>query len=558
MRALIFLYLRTFVNSVKRAVSSPTRLLGVLFFFGYYLLVFSPFTRGSPVPQSGIPERAKFPFPPLDVIEAVTFGGFVAVTIFMGLGIFTYRGGFKPNDVDVLFPTPLSPKLVLLFRLVRDTLVTLIVPLVFALLVWRPASAGWDMLFRDLPDRAAGDHVIRAAFVAYLLIALAWTSIGYAATLYVHRPDAGRRRKWGAYAGLILSIALVVGYVVWRLARAEDGQDVLDAAQAPLLRTTMFLATFGTWLSMAPLRGDWGQAALGFGALVATIFAAVALALRQHQWVYEQAALQASVGARNRALQQRGDVVGMAVELAKQGRVKVGRQGWIQRWRPVGGAALLWKEAILQWRVSVGLLLMMPAIGIVLMLLPLLLDARTGGRGTGPAVVFMQALAVFIATASVAQAGFLETLRRVDLQKPLPFAPARIVFFEVLAKAALGGATALLGSLITVAVKPELWQWALGAALVMPSLSVLLSGVFFLASVLFPDMDDPTQRGFRGLITMIALIVFCGPAGLLFVALATFVPVWLAALPAAAMNLGMALVAAHAGGRLYLSYNPSE
>jgi len=76
---------------------------------------------------------------------------------------------------------------------------------------------------------------------------------------------------------------------------------------------------------------------------------------------------------------------------------------------------------------------------------------------------------------------------------------------------------------------------------------------------MFPDIDDPTQRGFRGLMGLLALVVTVGPGvGLFILIFALSKSVVMAALAAAVVNLGLAAVCAAVSGRYYADFNPSE
>ncbi|RYG29528.1 hypothetical protein EON81_26520, partial [bacterium] len=95
-RPLVFLFVRSFTNGIKRALSSPKRLIGVIFFLGYYWFLFMrPLSSmGSSGRRRAALETAgrglKFPFPNPEVLNAIIFGGFGIVTLFLSLGIFSY------------------------------------------------------------------------------------------------------------------------------------------------------------------------------------------------------------------------------------------------------------------------------------------------------------------------------------------------------------------------------------------------------------------------------------------------------------------------------------
>ncbi len=559
MRPLIFLTVRTFVNGVRRAVSSPRRLIGLIFFVLYYVWIFRPF---NPVGRNTFnPARAKWDFPALPVIEAVIFAGFCFLTLILAMGVFSYRGGFKPADVDVLFPTPVSPRLVVIFRLVRDYLLTLFAPLFFAIFLYRPASAGWTVLFRKLPHPETSGQVLRTATIAWILTSVAWVSLGYGISLYFNRPEERIERlrtRLGWALGILFASAIL--YIALGFRMAEEVSDLAALSQSPFLRTTFVLATAATWLTMAPLQGSWLGIILGAGTLLGAATAGIALAFRQTEWLYEEAAARTDQSLQTRQLQRKGDYYGIVAEQARSGKFKVRRRSWMYRWKAKGHLALLWKEYFLQGRGGRGLYLIFPLVGVAGSLLPVLSLKDTMGPAVGPFLLFMQLLIAFMCTASVSQTGYLEILKRVDLQKPLPFSPGTIIFMEVFAKSILGTICCAAGSLAVLAFAPGLWQICLTSLLGLPSMTLLLSSIFFVVIILFPDIDDATQRGFRGLVQMLAVVLFCGPSVGIFAILTLILhwPFLTAVIPFIGINIGLSIFASVVAGGLYASFNPSE
>src|SRR5579859_638612 len=149
MRPLTFLFTRTLANGVKRALTSPKRTISLLFFALYYFgLIAQPF-RHDTVARPSLPFGPSLSLPSRYVLDGAVFGIMAFASMAMLSGVLTYRGGFRPADVDVLFPTPISPKVVLAFRVVRDYLMTLILPLFFGLLGFRATRIGLQTLFTN-------------------------------------------------------------------------------------------------------------------------------------------------------------------------------------------------------------------------------------------------------------------------------------------------------------------------------------------------------------------------------------------------------------------------
>lgn len=557
MNALWFLTYRSVVNGIRRAVTSARRLIGLAFFVLYYLLMFRPAVFPA---DAQLPGRfgEGLPLPQREIIDAIVFGGFVFLSLFFLAGSGQVKGSFKSADVDVLFPTPVDPRLVLGFRLIRDTLLTLFIPLVLTLFLYRPASAGWAAMFRGVESPDAAPLVLRAGFVAYLLMTMAWISVGYAVSLYLNRPGATYDRARGAFTWVcgILLVGLA-GIVAWQLATPER---LLGLAHAWPVRVIFLLPTAATKLAMAPMEGSWVAALIGGGGLIG--FAAIGAwaCMRQSGWLYEQAAMRVDTVGASQAMARQGDALGAIAQMARRGKVKAGRTGRIGRMRVRGASALLWKEYIIQSRgMRFMLILQFLVVGGMMSLMPALAMANGSTRSASAMFMVMQGAGALGFIAIQSQSGYIEMLRRIDLLKPLPFTPARTVWLEVAAKTLFPALASWIAALVFLVFRPDAWAACLASAILMPSLALVLSALFAVLALLFPDMEDPTQRGFRSLVTMLGLAVVAGPGLLVYIGLVVvgFSPA-LAAAPVAAVNLGLALLGARIGGDLYAGFNPSD
>jgi hypothetical protein len=561
MKPLWFLTYKTFLNGVKRALSSPRRLIGLLFFVGYYFMFFirpALFSdRRMPLPGR---LETSFELPPMQVIEAVCFGILAVLSLFMMMGVLSQQAGFKQSDVDVLFPTPVKPRVVLLFRMLRDYLLTLLFPLIILVLGLRPAKLGYESFVRNLPDHAYGATALRALAISWLLMAMCWIGITYAISLFINRSDkqsTRNKRILGYSIGII--VVGTIAYIGLRINGIHDFQDAIELLRAPLLRVVFFSATLATQLTIAPLTGDlWGGLLAG-GALVGIIVGSLYVAMSQADWMYDQAAVKGFDTASVRAAQRRGDTMGALAEMARRGKIKAGRRTFVHGLKMQGPLALVWKEFFLQTRGMLGLLVMLALFGIAMCIMPALVRGPTDGMGV-PALFFvMQASTLFMITLAISQTGFIEVLRRVDLQKPLPFSAPVIVFFEIAAKALLGAFVAVVAAIVAGIINPVLWPYVLAALLYSPALSLLLSASVFLVTIMFPDFEDPTQRQFRGIMMLIAIVVMGLPPTGAFLGLwALGLPAWSAATGAGIICLGVSALACFGSGKLYESYNPSE
>lgn len=560
LQALVFLYFHAIVNGVKRAFSSPRRLISVLVFVGYYgWLVFRPLEHQPSFPTQRLPHTG-FRLD-MHALDGIVFALFAVLSMFTAMSVTSYRGGFKAADVDVLFPTPVSPKLVMFFRLLRDYMATLLLPLFMAVLGWRGTTIGIQWLVDSLPGSSA--YVGKAISIAWLLMALAWVSLGYAASLFVNRSDlASDRNRRRIMAGISIVFVAVLAYITLRLRADLSWETANDLAHNWGLRAVFFTATAASAMVMAPLEGNWGHFAIGLGSLLGIIALGLKLALTQVDWLYDQAAARGIDNTNLINLKKRGDMYGIYAEQARKGKIKAGRiASWVSNRRVRGGAALLWKEAILQLRTSIAMFILTLLLALFVggMMLYLFSDKPSSIDAGGIGWLGLQGMLVFMNAIGTSQMGYIEFLNRVDLQKPLPLSPATIVFWEVASKAIWPSIVAVLASLQCLVMAPALWQYALTNTVLICSLVLLMNATVLMVVVLFPDIDDPTQRGFRGLMILLGSVISVLPGMGAFIGLQvlTHNPL-LGLIPAVILNSLVTVGVSTLAGNFYSAYNPSE
>ncbi|RYG48377.1 hypothetical protein EON79_04650 [bacterium] len=558
---LVYLTLRSVVNGIKRNFSSARRLIGLLFGLGYYVFVFiRPFDRSGRGTGDLSKVLGKGKLPDLGTFEPYVFLGFAALALMLSLGILGYRGVFRPADVDVLFPTPVNPKVVLVFRIVRDYLVTLLLPLFFLVIGWRGTMPGLQGILNNYPKYGA--YALRAAGGSWLLMALTWVAIGYAASLFVNRTDlqSGRNRK--IIIGLIIAPALILSvYMAVQMRQAPTLETFRAVLQNPLGRFLFPTATAASAITMAPLTGNILGGVAGALFLLATSGVFLWLATTQAGWMYDQAAARGFDDINLKALSRKGDMAGVHAEQARRGKLKAGRLATrLSKWRVQGPWALMWKEAVLQTRTSLAVVYMFTLTACGMMGLMWWANLKEGREVTPNMAMFWTfgALFSFLIIQINAQTGFVEVLRRVDLQKPLPFSPAVIVAGEVAGKALITLLFVIPYALVTVILQPSLWLHGLMAIPFLFSVSLVLSASALLITILFPDIEDPTQRGFRGMMQMLATLITVSPGAAIFVAILVFTKLPLGALLAIPVNLLITAVISWGAGRLYATFNPSE
>ncbi len=566
MKPLLFLTTKSLFNGIKRGLTSPKRLITTIILIAYYLWLFvlrpmatmgSSGRRASLMKPSGnIPH---FDFPPLPTLDALLFAGFALLSLFMALSLFSYRASFKPADVDVLFPTPVNPKAVLGFRMLRDYLATLLVPLIFILMTWRSAAPSIGFLFRNVPNPQTLGYALRALSLAFVLMTLTWVTIGYAISMYVNRNDrSSDRRKKLIAIGIGAAHFAVIGYIVYAAQSFHKFADFVIVMQQGALRVFFFPATFASKIVMGPLDGNLSESLIGGGTLLAIAAVCIWLTLRQAEWMYDQSAVRGFGSENLRQMQRRGDLIGaVAVAAAKSGKPRRKRWGWFQRLNLSGGVAIIWKDILIQWRSTKSMVFVFLALGLMMSVVPLF--ASKGGRVEGYTVLAGSGLGTFMIANMLAQFGFAELLKRGDLLKPLPFSSFTITASETLAKAVPSIAIPVLISLVSLVLSPQAWPFSLASIAFFPSVGILICAANCCLILIFPDLDDVAQRGFRGLMSILAIALAVAPGALLFFAIAALLKMLVVgAIVGAIVNLGASILIMLACGGLYASFNPSE
>jgi hypothetical protein len=171
----------------------------------------------------------------------------------------------------------------------------------------------------------------------------------------------------------------------------------------------------------------------------------------------------------------------------------------------------------------------------------------------------MEGFVAFMVATMTSQTGFTELLRRVDLQKPLPFGPQKIVLSEVIAKAMPAMIVPILCSLVGAAMFPQAWRDVVAGAIFFPSLAAVICALVCVIVLLFPEIDDVSQRGFRGLMMLLGLLIVGTPGVLAFIGIGALTKsTIIGAVPGSIINIFVAFGLTLVGGSLYASFNPSE
>lgn len=124
MKSLIYLYKRSFINRVKKALHKPITYLYVIGVLAY--VVFIIFGFGQMFSGMGIDNPQGF-------VTILSF--FILVSIPSNILIYARKKGliFKPSDVNFVFSSPVNPKQVLLYAQTKQYILSFILALIFCI-----------------------------------------------------------------------------------------------------------------------------------------------------------------------------------------------------------------------------------------------------------------------------------------------------------------------------------------------------------------------------------------------------------------------------------------
>ncbi len=323
---------------------------------------------------------------------------------------------------------------------------------------------------------------------------------------------------------------------------------------SPITRALLFPIAAAADLALSPLYGELGKAIVSLLFLGGGAAVLLWLATKQADYLYDMAARQIANTQTSREARQKGDQSLLVLRAAREGRMKPRTLTWLTRKNAIGKWAILWREGILAIRSNLMHFVLFGSMTVMLSLFPALDSKKT----TAAISVMIQFFMIVTVAMVFGQTGFMETLRRVDTQKPLPFNSITVCAMEALGKALMPSVIALIAALALLIAQVGAWQYALAMAMGLPSAAVVVVCVQFIVILLFPDVQDPTQGAFRGLTQFLGAAIAVMPGFVVAVGLAALLPVPIATLGGILVNAGVAAVLLYFAARLYAAYNPSE
>jgi len=520
--ALLFLYTRRFINSFRRAFNNPGRTVGTLAIVALILGVYGgPLLMPSQQPPAGKLLRV---LPPLEIAASILtlmVFGFLALSFEVALN---YTRAFTESDVSNLFPTPLPRKLVFQFSLFTKGLLGSIGgALIIGYFLVRSTRALLLMIPGGVP---LGSGILGAvAFMLLFIIAnAAILQLGVVCGLSVLSRKVPKGVLWTIIAAVFL---LFVGIPFWHFSEySMPGGSFFGTLLEQLHRPP------GSWFflpfravadcALVALQG-WSIAIpIGVGAW-ASLFVLCQMSLHRFSpWMYEYAIHLAQGNTKRREmLKQHSYYIGAGSKRREKRSSVVSTWRWMERWTPAGASALFWRNLILIRRFG-GLLVVKVYVGVTV-LMGLGIEALRIFKPNAPLselLAFGGVIQFFLIFAFVPSniAWLSQTLKRFEIQKPLPITAIRTVFAELLTPILVVAISNLFGLAVLTILFPRQWSVLALGYLTAGSGYMLMSCLLFIVLLFNPDQDDTLQRMLFGIFQMLVFVIAFIPSAVVITA----------------------------------------
>ena len=517
MKALLYLELRQFINSLKNVLRSPRRLIPALIIAAWLvstilgnLLILSGAAegpRGGGLAQSAVP------------VAEIEAGIFLLLSLGMMLTVYqAFTTGFlvfSIAHIDFMFPAPISRRGVLLVKLVKDYLKYGFWVALFFVLLGAPAFAAVDVSV--LPTGLIGI----AGLTALLLMV-----VNVANTVNLVFTFGFERLKQAGLAVKVVltgAVASMIGLGVYQyLLTGDSYASILWAVDSPLVNVVFAPARWCAGLVMVPLKGVTDEDLVRLLALWALAIGSFALLMSRRENIYEPSIGISVKYARRRQAISSGDYTGVRLEAFRERGVK--RSSWVSI-PPFGrgAVALCWKNLVSKYRMSSTHL-------IALLVAPLLLILIKHFVKTTMVLHFLPVILVYMVflLSIMAAAEVRAELRYANILKPMPIAAWKVMLAQAVnASLYLGLGIAFFAGLMYVLLPETRGQLLLVSAVTAPFIGFACVSAAMIPSLLYPDTRDAAQNYIYNLVGFLLVSVATIPTIVLGVAL-----LWIADLPA--------------------------
>jgi hypothetical protein len=472
----------------------------------YWLLIFGRLGSRSVGPGSG-PSTNLAILP--ETVFVFVFGFFLVLAIFRFFSIFAMPFLARPQDADILFPTPISPKAVLGHRLIFAYLGQLLLPILILVFA---GVRGRSSVSHALANFSA-EQMAQLKFtlpLGYMLLTAFLIAVNYSIGLSINQDNAASRRRLKVASLALYSIvAILVGVSIWIGTSADPWSTALAASKSDTLRLIFFPISGPALFATAPLSDAWTLGWMGLASTVMLTGILLATAFRQAHRAYDMSARRlageiTALGSGQRP--QAGEA--LVLQRIRGGKKKPWRISWLEKARFSGARALVWSQLLCSLRSTFGISM----IALVAIVSIVGVQAYVGKE-----MRFMPALVLGIAlmlSNNLSVALGLETTSRLDLKRSLPIKPRSIIVAQ-----SVGSLLPFIVPSFLLIVLASIFFTDGTLFLVAPLLAVSsLSGSFAqsVSAMFFPDPSDPTQTGMRAIVMMLTLLFVVGPPCVIF------------------------------------------
>jgi len=471
----------------------------------------------------------------------------------------------READVNYLFPAPLPRirlfRTIIVFRATLSSLVSFVVIVIYSVLFATKYVRALPELPLMLP--------VWLSFLYPVVFVSAAFGLAFAGTVTGVNIMRGRWNKRVLYyttAGLIsISFLLLIHHGIDSLNAGQSFfRGMLAGLDHPIVYLILFPLRSMAEIALIPFVG-WTPGVIG-GLVFWPFFLVLSYfgLVKNQQWLYE---LGVHIAQRRTAAREQLGNPSEVIKRLVQKKIARGsfipRRIWLaERWTPQGVWALLWRNHVIYWRLNRSSILTLDALVISCLLLLWYMKSVLNVAITDQLIVglLIGVQAIFIALTLVG--GFIASIdlvQRMDIQKPFPFSPRRVIFVEILHMVGTYALSTLLLVVAAVLVFPDFISilsiaYIVGVSCLFPaSLSVL----FLL--LINPDMSDPVQRIIVGLLQLPFIVLSVTPA-LIPAAVAVFLnlPLFVIGLIAVLANIFSTFVFIEIISRKYRNFNPAE
>lgn len=554
LKPLLYLELMQFVNSIKNTVRSPKRLILALIFaacFFSWVLNTVLYMSGAAHPDShGLASVLNAPqhvhFIKSAIFLLLCFGSLTIVFQAFSNGSLV----FSVAHIDFLFPTPISRRSVLLVKLFKDYM----------------KYAFWvvfSVIFMGIPIASSLNLNLFpygllsiAALIAYLLFIV---NIAHTVNL-IFTFGYQRLKQIGIIIkimlGLSIASAIALGAFQYVNTNGNCYLSVIYAVNSPVIKTIFAPADWCASIILSPIEPPSYTDLAHLGMLWALAAASFALLISRRENIYEPSLGISAKMTKMRQAMKSGDATAIRVQMmSEKGQKRPG----LLRIPPFGrgAVALLWKNLLIRYRMSMGqmiAMLVMPA--LLCYLLGRFVPVQSVMRYLPLTLLYL----AFVLSITV-QPQVRSELKHANILKSMPIEPWKIIF----AMAAHGAIYLTAGILIFavcmwIFVPPSRGSMLDVCAVSAPFLGFACISATIIPALMYPNMCDNAQNYFANLIGFILISIAVVPAAILGILL---IFVWktscyFALVPLCIVNVLVGAACVAISGAIFRKFDPTS